>query len=190
MDGEIGILALQGAFVKHQRMLENMGVAARQVRIPRDLHSCTALIIPGGESTTMTHQMEHMGLLKPLQEFVSAHPLFGTCAGMVLMAKGGPLSLLDIEIERNGFGPQAHSFSTEIKLSFSEDPFHALFIRAPRIVKTGAAVDVIAQLGNEPIFVRQGQHMACTFHPELTDDRTIHKYFMEQVASRSTLLPL
>lgn len=180
MVGKIGVLALQGAFKSHLRMLEGLSVPAREVRYPGDLDDCVGLILPGGESTTISLHLEKMGLLESIREFAINNPLFGTCAGMILMSCKGPLDLIDIEVDRNAFGRQKESFSTLIPLQLKKNSsFQAIFIRAPRIKRWGKDVKTLSSLGEEPVFVRQGNHLATSFHPELTNDPTIHQYFIQ-----------
>lgn len=168
----IGVLALQGAFVKHEQMLKELGVQHLQVRYPHELARCDGLIIPGGESTTMTYQIQELNFLDPLKEFAKDHPIFGTCAGMILMAREGILSLLDISITRNAYGRQCASFLVDLH------GIPALFIRAPRISKIySAKVAVLMKHADEPVLIQQGLHLASAFHPELTKDLRIHKYF-------------
>ena len=179
MAGKIGVLALQGAFAKHEQMLEKLGISSLKVRHPKELFECRALIIPGGESTAMTCQIHEMNFLEPLKEFAKTRPLFGTCAGMILMAKKGVLSLLDITVTRNAYGGQRHSFHAPLDLPFSQAPLQALFIRAPCITAIHSeAVQILAEQGGTPVLIQQGFHLAASFHPELTDDPSIHQYFL------------
>lgn len=182
----IGVLALQGAFAKHLQMLQNIGVKSIEVRTPADLSQCDGLIIPGGESTTIQKQIDFIDLRNPIQEFLKTKPIFGTCAGIILMASTvhdpniQPFSCLDIEVERNAFGRQIDSFSTSIQ--FDQKDFRAVFIRAPRILKCGADVKVLSTYAGEPIIVRQNHFLGATFHPELTNDPNIHRYFLKMCA--------
>lgn len=184
---KVGVLALQGAFAKHIEMLNRAGAEGIEVRTLRELQACEGLIIPGGESTTMMRHIAFMDMKKDLLNFAHQKPVFGTCAGLILMSTRvlkdpmEPFELLDIEVERNAFGRQAESFRTEIELSLSpkkSTPFHAVFIRAPRIRLIGSDVTVLARMENEPVLVRQGKYLGATFHPELTEDPTIHSYFL------------
>ncbi|NGX53407.1 MAG: Pyridoxal 5'-phosphate synthase subunit PdxT [Chlamydiae bacterium] len=175
----IGILALQGAFARHQQIMDTLGVDTLQVRRPSELELCDGLILPGGESTTMTHLLQAEGMWPALEQFAKDKPVFGTCAGMILMTQ---LGLLDIAIERNGYGRQIHSFSTSLSISLSGGckEIEALFIRAPRITKVESAkIDVLGKYQDEPVFIQQGYHLATTFHPELTDDPRVHRYFCD-----------
>ena len=179
MGGKIGVLALQGAFAKHEEMLAKLGIPSLQVRYQHQLSLCSGLIIPGGESTTMTGQIKERELLKPLKEFAKTYPIFGTCAGLILMAREGILSVLDISVRRNAYGRQKDSFTTPLALSFAEKPIEALFIRAPRISAIHSPdVRVLAQIADEPVLIQQGKHLAAAFHPELTNDSSVHRYFV------------
>ena len=191
----LGVLALQGDFAKHIEVLFALGVETCEVRKPEDLKLCDGLIIPGGESTVMLRQIDFIQMREPLLSFAKGHPIFGTCAGLIIMARQvhsfslEPLQLLDIEVERNAFGRQVDSFQTEISLELMGDASSreercvpAFFIRAPRIRVCGKGVQVLAQLeGEEPILVRQGDHLGATFHPELTSCYVVHAYFVEMV---------
>lgn len=181
----IGVLALQGGFAKHIQMLQRLGVKTVEVRAPQDLASCEGMIIPGGESTVMMKQLQFSKLLEPLQSFAKEKPLFGTCAGLILMSSEilsdpmQPLQLLDIHVERNAFGRQVESFQTNIALNLpsGKSSAEAIFIRAPRIKKVGASVKVLAKFEGEPVLVLDGHHLGATFHPELTLDPTVHMFF-------------
>lgn len=182
----VGVLAFQGAFFKHVSILQTLKVPTQLVRTPHDLEKCDALIIPGGESTVIAYHIDYAGMRDSLQKFAMNKPIFGTCAGMILLAKEvvdgsvKSLGVLDICVERNGFGRQKDSFSTtlEVKLKSNTHPFHSIFIRAPRIKSYGKGVKVIAQFDEEPVLVHQNNCLAATFHPELTGDPTIHKFFL------------
>jgi 5'-phosphate synthase pdxT subunit len=194
-DLTIGVLALQGAFIEHVQMLSRLGANAREVRLPSDLDGLDGLIIPGGESTTIGKLLVSYELLEPLRQLVgSGFPIYGTCAGTILLAKdiGGLdqplLATMDLVVERNAFGRQLQSFETDVKIAgLGDEPFRAVFIRAPAITSTGPGVDVLASLENGPIVAaRQGSLLVSCFHPELTDDDRFHRAFLEQVvASRS-----
>ena len=182
----IGVLAFQGAFLKHVSMLQSLKVLTQIVRTPFDLEKCDALVIPGGESTTMAHHIDSAGIRDPLQDFAMNKPIFGTCAGMILLAKEiidgsvKSLGVLDICVERNGFGRQKDSFSTSIELTLncSAQSFHSIFIRAPRIKRCGKEVKILAKLNGEAVLVQQNNYLASTFHPELTEDPLIHNFFL------------
>lgn len=177
---KIGVLALQGAFEKHQQMLHSMGIESLQVRHPSELFLIDGLILPGGESTVMQKQIKANQLEESLKKFARKRPIFGTCAGMILMSKGGILDCLDIAIKRNGYGRQIASFSTQ--LQFKTKKIDAIFIRAPQITEINSIdVEVLAKNKEEPVLIRQGQYLAASFHPELTNDPTIHQYFIEMV---------
>ncbi len=186
----IGVLALQGAFAKHIHMLRVLNVSAKEVRYPRDLEGCDALIIPGGESTTIMRQIQYIGLRDPLIVFAKTKPVFGTCAGLILISSEiihgmmTPFGLIEISVERNAFGRQVESFQADVELRLAKDcaqNFPAVFIRAPRIRQAHSNVQVLARYKDEPILVRQGNHLGATFHPELTDDPSIHLYFLDLV---------
>jgi pyridoxal 5'-phosphate synthase pdxT subunit len=182
----IGVLALQGAFAKHCQALKRLEVDPILVKYPAELEKCVGLILPGGESTTMTRQIEAMDLASPLRAFALCFPIFGTCAGMILMAQEGVLNLLDITVVRNGYGRQCDSFQVPLKLPFSPHPLQAFFIRAPRIVHIHSPlVDVLASHAGEPVCVQQGRHLAASFHPELTSDLTLHDYFLQIIRERA-----
>ncbi|MBS4167761.1 pyridoxal 5'-phosphate synthase glutaminase subunit PdxT [Parachlamydia sp. AcF125] len=185
----IGVLALQGAFAKHREMLHTLSIPTKEVRTPQDLQDCDGLIIPGGESTTISKQIDSIHLHESILEFAKKKPLFGTCAGLILMAseidKGeiNPLRLLDISVQRNAYGRQIESFETEVEifLGKSKQTFSAIFIRAPLIKSYGAQVEVLSSFNNTPILVQQGHHLAATFHPELSQHTAIHRYFFKLV---------
>ena len=181
----IGVLALQGDFEKHLETLSRLGVVGRKVKVPCDLIGCTALIIPGGESTTIFRQIAFINLREPLLEFAKKHAIFGTCAGLILMSKNivdsptQPFGILDISIQRNAFGSQVDSFIAPIRVNIDPPTIcDGFFIRAPKIVAVEPSVQVLATLDNEPVFVRQGRHLGACFHPELTSDPAIHNYFI------------
>lgn len=175
-ENKIGVLALQGAFVAHANMLRQLDAEPVLVRYREELDSCKGLILPGGESTTLNTLMKKKGLDEAIVQFAKTRPLFGTCAGLIVMSQMG---LLEIEVKRNGYGRQIDSFSTAIMLE-RERHFPGIFIRAPMIIRTDPSVQVLATHENHPILVRSGLHLACTFHPELTKDPTIHELWMNQ----------
>jgi len=185
----IGVLALQGAFAKHIEMLESLGCAAYAVKTPLDIYSADAIIIPGGESTTMGKLLTENSMITPLLESVkSGMPLFGTCAGMIILAEkitGSDqpyLSVMSIEVERNAYGRQKESFEAAFKIrNLSGPEFTGVFIRAPRIVSVSPDVEVMAEFEGIPVMVRQGNLLASSFHPELTSDRRIHEFFISMV---------
>jgi pyridoxal 5'-phosphate synthase pdxT subunit len=173
----IGVLALQGGFEAHAKALEELGAEARIVRVPADLDGLDGLVIPGGESTTMTLGIDREGLAEPLREFVrSGRPTLGTCAGLIMLDRDH-LGLLDVSVRRNAFGRQLASFEAE--LDFEGAPLHAVFIRAPWVEECGSDVEVLAEVDGHPVAVRQGNILAVAFHPELTDERRLHRWLLE-----------
>lgn len=187
----IGILALQGDFAEHRTAMGALGVDTRLVRLPDQLAAIDGLIIPGGESTTMALLLDRYGLRERLRaELAGGLPAWGTCAGMVLLARRladplpRPLGIVDMVVSRNAFGRQVDSFETELAVGeIGEPALHAVFIRAPVVLETGAAVRVLARLpGGRAVAVQQGPHLATAFHPELTPDRRLHRYFLATIA--------
>jgi 5'-phosphate synthase pdxT subunit len=185
----VGVLALQGAFIEHEKVLRRLGATAREVRLPEQLEGLDALIIPGGESTTIGKLAVSYRLLEPLRAFAQSKPVWGTCAGMIMLAKDighdQPLiGVMDIQVNRNAFGRQVDSFETDLDVPvLGGDPFHAVFIRAPLVTDVGDQVEVLSQLESGGIVaVRQGHWLATAFHPELTNDNRWHRYFMKEVA--------
>jgi 5'-phosphate synthase pdxT subunit len=192
---KIGVLALQGAFIEHIAILRELGVEAVEVRLPEDLVGLDGLIIPGGESTTIGKLAETYGLMGPMRNFAQAKPVWGTCAGMIFMARrvrSGAgrqqplLGVMDIAVERNAFGRQVDSFITPLDVSaFSDDdtPFPAVFIRGPRLVDAEGEAEVIARLADgSPVAAREGQWLVTSFHPELTGDTRFHELFVQMVS--------
>ena len=186
----IGVLALQGAFAAHAAALQRLGVSTTEVRVAADLEQCDALVLPGGESTTMSQLLETSQLFDPLAKRIAAGmPVFGTCAGMILLSKGiadgrpdqRSFAALDIDVQRNGFGRQLDSFETEIDVLGLDRAFHAVFIRAPRISRIGSEIETLATHGGEPVLVRSKTVMAASFHPELADDDRVHQLFLTMV---------
>jgi 5'-phosphate synthase pdxT subunit len=178
----VGVLALQGDFGAHARVLRALGAEVREVRVPLDLEGLDGLVMPGGESTTMTLGVEREGLAEPLRAFHAAgKPIFGTCAGLILLDRGH-LGLMDIAAERNAFGRQLHSFEEDLHFPGIEGgPVRAVFIRAPWIADYGPGVQVLASVDGHPVAARQGSLLAISFHPELGDDDRLHRAFLEQV---------
>jgi 5'-phosphate synthase pdxT subunit len=171
-----GVLALQGDFEAHGRILRELGAAPCEVRTPDDLHDLDALIIPGGESTTMSLGIEREGLAEPLRDLVAAGiPTLGTCAGLIMLDRDH-LGLLDVATRRNAFGRQLHSFETD--LEFDGGPLRAVFIRAPWVEEAGEGVDVLAEVDGHPVAVRQRNILAVAFHPELTGDARVHEWLL------------
>jgi len=186
----IGVLALQGAFIEHEQALQRIGVEAREVRLPEHLEGLDGLIIPGGESTTIGKLAGQYGLMEPIRAMAAAGKLlWGTCAGMIFMAKDVGrdqplLGLMDVTVQRNAFGRQVDSFETDLDVPAiitpeNKRPFHAIFIRAPFIESVGVGVDVLAALSSGAIVAaRQGRLLATSFHPELAYDDRFHRYFV------------
>ncbi|HEY4689813.1 MAG TPA: pyridoxal 5'-phosphate synthase glutaminase subunit PdxT [Anaerolineae bacterium] len=189
----IGVLALQGAFIEHQQVLNRLGVEARQVRLPKDLDGLDGVIIPGGESTTIGKLAVQYGLIEPLRERArSGRPLWGTCAGLIFMAKDVGrdqplLDLMDVHVQRNAFGRQVDSFEAYLSVQGLDGtrPFHGIFIRAPLIESVGDGVEVLSRIDHrgEPVIVaaRQGNLLATSFHPELSGDDRVHRLFLSLV---------
>jgi pyridoxal 5'-phosphate synthase pdxT subunit len=181
----VGVLALQGDFEAHAEMLRGLGAEVREVRVPADLEGLDGLVIPGGESTTMTLGIEREGLAEPLRELVrSGTPVLGTCAGMIMLDREH-LGLADYTCKRNAFGRQVRSFEADLELDgVNGGPLRAVFIRAPWIEEHGPAVDVLASIDGHPVAARQDGILAVAFHPELGDDRRLHELFLAQVRRR------
>jgi 5'-phosphate synthase pdxT subunit len=175
---KIGVLALQGAFREHVRVLREAGADAVEVRLPEHLDGLDGLVIPGGESTTMAKLASLYGLDEAIRAF--GRPVFGTCAGMILLDRRH-LALADLEVERNAYGRQVASFESDLDLEGEERPFRGVFIRAPRVRDAGAGVEVLAELDGEPVLLRDGNVLVAAFHPELTDDPRVHERFLELV---------
>ncbi len=186
----IGVLALQGAFAAHAAALQRLGVRADEVRVAGDLAECDALVMPGGESTTMSQLLETSQLFDPLAKRIAdGMPVFGTCAGMILLSRhiadGRPdqrsFAALDIDVQRNAYGRQLDSFETEIAVQGFDRAFHAVFIRAPRISRIGSEIETLATYDGKPVLVRSNTVMAASFHPELADDDRVHQLFLNMV---------
>jgi 5'-phosphate synthase pdxT subunit len=179
-DPVVGVLAIQGDFEAHARALREVGAEPRIVRTPEDLEGLDGIVIPGGESTTMTLGIEREGLAEPLRELVrSGRPVLGTCAGLIMLDRDH-LGLLDVTARRNAFGRQLHSFEAELELT-GLGPLRAVFIRAPWVDDHGDQVEVLAEVDGHPVAVRQGNILAVAFHPELTDDRALHRWLLDRV---------
>ncbi|MFV1860000.1 MAG: pyridoxal 5'-phosphate synthase glutaminase subunit PdxT [Anaerolineales bacterium] len=191
---KVGVLALQGDFREHAEILASLGLETIEVRVPKQLQDCDSLIIPGGESTTIGKLADAFELMGPLREFGTRRPIWGTCAGAILLSQGAQreqplLGLMDITVQRNAFGRQVHSFETELQVSeleMPEKPFRAVFIRAPLISRVGENVEVICRLPTNQestddgiVAARQGRFLATCFHPELTEDPRFHRYFIQ-----------
>lgn len=191
---KIGVLALQGAFIEHKKKLQALGAEVVEVRLPQDLEGLDGLIIPGGESTTIGKLAVDYGLVEPLRTFAREKPVWGTCAGMIFMARDiglqqPLLGLMDITVERNAFGRQVDSFETDLQIEGlnGEGPFPAIFIRAPRIAGVDDEdVQVLARLDDgSAVAARQGHWLVTSFHPELSDDDRLHRYFLDLIASET-----
>ena len=187
----VGVLALQGDFKEHIKMLKCLDVPVTEIRFSRQLENIDGLIIPGGESTTINKLMDKYGFKEKLDEFWrSGKPIFGTCAGLIILASGvsgngAGLGFIDVKVKRNAYGRQIDSFEDMVSINFDHKPepveFKSVFIRAPKIVYTGKNVKVLSSLGDEILLAREKNILVCAFHPELTDDTRIHKYFIEMI---------
>ena len=191
MNMQVGVLALQGAFAAHSDCLTSIGVQSIEVRTPEQLSSVDALLMPGGESSTMSQLLESSGLFDPIAARIAdGMPVFGTCAGMILLASEildgrsdqRNFSAIDISVRRNAFGRQVDSFEATIKSSVGD--FQGVFIRAPRIERVGDQVEILGSINDEPVLVRQGNVLAASFHPELSNDARLHEYFVSITANR------
>jgi 5'-phosphate synthase pdxT subunit len=187
MGRRIGILALQGDFSLHQKMLSGLGVEAIRVRYTAELERCDGLIIPGGESTTLVKLLGESGLLEGIREFALSNPVMGTCAGLILLSTEitgnsmESLGLISVTILRNGYGRQVDSFQDRVRIPVFKDKseFAGVFIRAPRILKVDPDVEILGFHKDEPVMVRNQMILGMTFHPELTRDTRIHRYFLQ-----------
>jgi pyridoxal 5'-phosphate synthase pdxT subunit len=185
----IGVLALQGGFEAHARMLAKLGPTpprVREVRVPADLEGLEGLVLPGGESTTMTLGIEREGLAEPLRTLAgSGIPILGSCAGLIMLDRDH-LALMDIRARRNAFGRQPHSFEADVELhGVDGPPLRGVFIRAPWIAEHGPQVEILAELDGRPVAAREGDILAVAFHAELTDDVRVHRLFLDDVARRA-----
>ena len=177
----VGVLALQGGFAAHVRILEELGADVREVRVPADLEGLDGLVMPGGESSTMMLGIEREGLAAPLRELAgSGTPVFATCAGLIVLDRSR-LGVLDVDARRNAFGRQLHSFEADLEIE--GDPMHAVFIRAPWLAEHGEDVEVLAEVDGHPVAVRQGNVLAVSFHPELTGETALHRRFLAALGS-------
>ncbi len=187
---KVGVLALQGASARHASMLARLGAEPVAVRSPADLADISGLVLPGGESTTMSMLLESSGLFEPVAErLAGGMPAFGTCAGMILLGReildGRPdqrcFGAIDIDVRRNAFGRQVDSFEADLPVAGLGDAVHATFIRAPVVARVGADVDVLATVEGRPVLCRQGPVIVAAFHPELGDDPRLHELFLNEV---------
>ena len=184
---KIGVLALQGDFEAHEKALRRAGAEPVEVRSAADLRDIDGLVIPGGESSTMLKLLEIENLLEPLREFGQERPVFGTCAGAILLANEvlhppqPSLGLMDIGVERNAYGRQLDSRIARLKPEGLDGELEAVFIRAPIIRRVGEGARVLARYNGDPVLVEQGRHLVATFHPELTDDLSVHRLFLDKV---------
>ncbi len=186
----IGVLALQGDFREHRRALEQLGARVVEVRLPGDLDGIDGMVIPGGESTTIGKLADRFGLIDPLRDLIQGGvPTYGTCAGLIFcsmaVTEGAQplLGVLDVVTQRNAFGRQNESFETDIEIEGFDESFHAVFIRAPWVAKVGSGVQVLAEVDDHPVMVRQDNVIATSFHPELTDDRRVHAMLLDMVGA-------
>ena len=180
----VGILAVQGNFREHARMLRAAGADVVEVRLPEHLEGLDGLVIPGGESTTILRLASLYGLDEAIRSFGA--PIFGTCAGMILVDRAH-LGLADLVVDRNAYGRQVASFEADLALEGEERPFRGVFIRAPRVRDVGPEVEVLAELDGEPVLLRDGRVLVAAFHPELTDDSRIHERFLELVTEATSV---
>ena len=184
---QIGILAIQGDFAKHKDMIRSLGHSALEIRIPEQLADTDALIIPGGESTTFVKIFSMSDFTRQIKAYAQNHPIMGTCAGLIILARevdnlpAEPLNLIDISVARNAYGRQRESFIDKVSISLNgtSQEFGGVFIRAPKIIQTGLAVKIMGTHNGDVVLVRENNILACTFHPELTSDPAIHKYFID-----------
>jgi len=178
----IGVLAVQGNFREHSKVLRRLGAEPVEVRLPEQVDGLDGLIVPGGESTAISRLMRLYGLDEALRSF--AGPIFGTCAGMIVLDRDH-LGLGDYRVERNAFGRQVRSFEADLDIGHGEEPLRAVFIRAPWIEEAGPGVEVLAEVDGHPVLARDGRLLVAAFHPELTDDTRIHELFLNQVREAS-----
>ena len=186
----VGVLALQGDFEAHGKLLRGLGADVREVRVPADLEGLDGLVIPGGESTTMTLGIEREGLAEPLRDFAaSGAPVLGTCAGMIMLDRKH-LGVLDIECRRNAFGRQIRSFEADLRIpGIAGPPVRAVFIRAPWVDVCGEDVEVLAAVDGHPVAVRQGNVLAISFHPEIAGEKRLHELLLTTARSAGTQRP-
>ncbi len=187
----VGVLALQGDFREHLAVVDRLGAVGREIRLPSDLDGIDALIIPGGESTTIGKLATRFGLIEPLRELINGGlPTYGTCAGLIFasstVTEGSQplLGVLDVAVQRNAFGRQKESFETDLEIDGFDALFHAVFIRAPWVEKVGSDVVVLASVEGHPVMVQQDNIIGTSFHPELTEDDRIHQMLIEMISRR------
>jgi len=181
----IGVLSLQGNFREHIATLAGLGVEAVEVRKPEHLEGLDGLVVPGGESTAIGRLIGLYSFEDPLRKFPGA--MFGTCAGMILMARDGLIGHVDVGVDRNAYGRQVASFEANFPLKDEERPLHGVFIRAPRVTDVGEEVEVLAELDGDPVLLRQGRFLVASFHPELTDDTRVHRRFLDLVREETNV---
>ena len=191
MPATVGVVALQGAFRRHAEVLDELGVTAVEVRTPDDLRDVDAVVLPGGESTTMTALLDSAGLREPLSERIGGGlPALGTCAGMILLASEVldgrpdqvPLGAIDLSVRRNAFGRQRESFEVDLDVAdLPGGPLPAIFIRAPLVTRVGPGVEVLAEVDDGPVLCRSGVVTVASFHPELGEDRRLHERFLKEI---------
>lgn len=181
----IGVLALQGNFREHIATLAGLGVEAVEVRKPEQLAGLDGLVVPGGESTAIGRLIDLYSFEEPLRRFPGA--MFGTCAGMILMGRGGLIGQVDIGVDRNAYGRQVASFEADFPLEGEERPLRGVFIRAPRVTDVGEGVEILAELDGDPVLLRQGRFLVASFHPELTNDTRVHQRFLDLVREETNV---
>jgi len=194
---EIGVLSLQGDYINHINVLKTCNINAREVKYAADFNSIDALIIPGGESTAISNLIEKQNLYEVINEFINIKPVYGTCAGLILLAsiitnnnqskKIKSFKILDMEIERNGWGRQVNSFTEKVEVKSFKEKFKALFIRAPKIKSLNKNIEVLSRVLDTPIMIKKKHILGTTFHPELTEDIRIHEYFINMVKEHKVL---
>ncbi len=180
----IGVLAVQGNFREHAAMLRRLGAEVVEVRKPEQLEELDGLVIPGGESTAIARLVRLYGLEDAIRAF--ERPLFGTCAGMILLDRNH-LGVLDLEVARNAYGRQVASFEADLQLAGEDEPLRGVFIRAPRVAEVGPGVEVLAELDGEPVLLRDGRVLVASFHPELTGDTRVHERFLDLVREEANV---
>lgn len=191
VEHKIGVLALQGDVREHLRMINQIGHEGISVKREQDLKKIDALIMPGGESTTLEILMQKYGLYEPIKDFYrKGRPLYGTCAGLILLSKKvsgenrALLGLMDIDVQRNAYGRQRESFEAEISIKcLNNPPFKCIFIRAPWIVKTGKKVEILAEFEDKIVMAKENNILVTSFHPELSEDKRVHQYFVKMIKS-------